>query len=81
MLRHIKIFSHDSQTTEEIIKLLNTISIESCDELKVETIEDRDEIHSYCIERTPSIMLGCSIIHEGSIPTKEQILEWLSLKN
>ncbi len=81
MVRHIKIFSHDSQTTAEIIKLLHTTSMEIRDELEIEIIENEDEIHSYCIKRTPSIMLGSLVIHEGSVPTKKQILEWLSLKN
>jgi len=53
MPRHIKIFSHDSQTTGEIIKLLYKASIEVNGELEIETIENKDEIHSYCIERTP----------------------------
>lgn len=76
MPRHIKIFSHDSPTTAEIIKLLNEASIEVDGALEIETIENKDEIHSYCIERTPSIMLGSLVIHEGSIPTKKQIVEW-----
>ncbi|WP_316675445.1 thioredoxin family protein [uncultured Tolumonas sp.] len=77
MSRHIKIFSHDSDTTVEIIKLLNEVSTEYTIELEIEVIENKDEIYSYCVKCTPSIMLGSLVIHEGSIPTSKQIFEWL----
>jgi len=77
MPRHIKIFNNDSQTTAEIIKLLNAVSTEYAVELEIETIENKDEMTSYCVKRTPSIMLGSLVIHEGSVPTRQQILEWL----
>lgn len=77
MPRHIKIFSHDNQITAEIIKLFNAVSAEYSVELEIKTIENKDEIASYCVKRTPSIMLGSLVIHEGSTPTRKQILEWL----
>ena len=76
MPRHIKIFSHDSQITAEIIKLLNEASLGACDDLEIETIETKGEINSYCIKRTPCIMFGSLVIHEGSVPTRQQILGW-----
>ncbi|WP_316672937.1 thioredoxin family protein [uncultured Tolumonas sp.] len=76
MSRHIKIFSRDSDTTAEIIKLLSAVSTDYEIELEIEIIENKDEIYSYCVKHTPSIMIGSLVIHEGSVPTRQQIIEW-----
>lgn len=77
MSRHIKIFSHDSKITAEIIKLFNAVAAEYLVEFEMEIIENKDEITSYCVKHTPSIMLDSLVIHEGNMPTRKQILEWL----
>lgn len=76
MSRHIKILSHDRGEIEKITRLIGEVITECKIELAIEKIENDNEINSYCIKRRPGILLNSILVHDGSIPTKEQITEW-----
>jgi len=45
---------------------------------KAGKIEDMQQIVSYGVMSTPSVVIDGKVVHSGGIPTRDKVEEWLS---
>lgn len=46
--------------------------------VKLEKIEDMQQIVGYGVMSTPSVVIDGKVVHSGGIPTRDKVEEWLS---
>jgi small redox-active disulfide protein 2 len=57
--------------------LIGRVANETGKPVNVVKIEDMRKIMSYGVMSTPAVMVGGTVVHKGSVPTREQVLGWL----
>jgi small redox-active disulfide protein 2 len=62
------------RTTELIQKIVNETNADAV----VDKVSDIETILHYGIMSTPAIVVDEKVVHAGSIPRKEKIIEWLN---
>ena len=46
--------------------------------ITLEKIEDMQQIVSYGVMSTPSVVIDGKVVHSGGIPSRDKVEEWLS---
>ena len=77
----IKVLGSGCKNCDTTAKLIEQIAAENQLAIKIVKVEDVADIASYGVMSTPAVVMDEEVVHSGSIPTKQQIQTWLSVKS
>lgn len=74
----VKVLGGGCANCKKTVSLLEEISREKGVDIRLEKVEDIQDIMAYDVMSTPGVVLNGTVVHRGSVPTKEQIEGWLT---
>ena len=76
-MKVIKVLGSGCTKCNQTMDLIEKIAAEEGAEIQLEKVSDPAKIMAYNILSTPGVVVDEQVVHRGSIPKKEQVLEWL----
>jgi len=76
-MKVIKVLGSGCAKCSQTMDFIKEIAQQEGAEIEVEKVSDLAEIMKYKVMSTPAVVLDEKVVHTGSIPKKDQVLEWL----
>ncbi|WP_432451964.1 MULTISPECIES: thioredoxin family protein [unclassified Agarivorans] len=76
-MKHFKVLGSGCRNCKNTVALLEKAANELDSEISVEKVEQPAQIMAYGVMSTPAVVLDEQVIHKGSVPSYQQVLEWL----
>lgn len=77
-MKEIKVLGTGCANCKTTYALIEKIVAEQGVAVKLEKVEDLSEIIRYGVLSTPGVIVDGRLVHSGGIPSREQILAWLT---
>jgi len=74
----IKVLGSGCAKCKATADLITRIAAETGTAVQIEKIEDMRQIVGYGVMSTPAVLVGGKVVHKGSVPSREQVLSWLT---
>lgn len=76
-MKTIKVLGTGCAKCKSTMKLIEENAKAIGVEIELEKIEDLPQIMAYGVMSTPAVVLDETVVHKGSIPSKDQVVKWL----
>lgn len=76
-MKNIKVLGSGCAKCEQTADFIRQIAQKEGKEVSVEKVTDPMQIMRYKVLSTPAVVLDEKVVHSGSIPKREQVLQWL----
>jgi small redox-active disulfide protein 2 len=73
----IKVLGPGCAKCKTTVELIGTVAKEVGTEVQLTKVENMREIVSYGVMSTPGVVIGGKVVHVGSVPSRDQVKEWL----
>ncbi len=77
-MKNIKVLGPGCANCKTVAKLIAAVAQEKGIAIELEKIEEIREIMSFGILTTPGVVVDGQVVHAGSIPSRQQIEQWLT---
>ena len=77
-MKNIKVLGTGCSNCRNTIKLLETVAHEKGVEIRVEKVEDLQDIMRYGIMSTPGVVIEGQVVHAGGVPSRQRVEGWLT---
>lgn len=77
-MKTIKVLGGGCSGCESAYKLIESVAKARGQVVQLEKIDDFQEIMKFDVMSTPGIVIDGSVVHRGSVPTREQVEGWFS---
>ncbi len=77
-MKHIKVLGSGCKKCTKTAESIERIALEQGVEVTVTKETDLQVIMSYNVMSTPGVVIDEQLVHSGSMPHTDQIIEWLS---
>ncbi len=77
-MKNIKVLGSGCANCKTVAKLIAAVAEEKGIAIELEKIEEIREIMSFGILTTPGVVVDGQVVHAGSIPSRQQIEQWLT---
>ena len=77
-MKDIKVLGTGCAKCKSTVAIIEQVASAKGIPIKLEKIEDMQQIVSYGVMSTPSVVIDGKVVHSGGIPTRDKVEEWLS---
>lgn len=77
-MKDIKVLGTGCAKCKSTVAIIEQVASANGIPVKLEKIEDMQQIVSYGVMSTPSVVIDGKVVHSGGIPTRDKVEEWLS---
>jgi small redox-active disulfide protein 2 len=74
----IKVLGSGCRNCVRTAKLIEQIAQDQGIDATIEKVEDLPSIMAYGVMSTPGVVIDEKVVHAGGVPTRKQIIGWLS---
>jgi small redox-active disulfide protein 2 len=74
----IKVLGPGCAKCKATADMIARVAGEAGKEVSIEKIEDMRQIVSFGVMTTPAVVVGGKVVHNGSVPSHDQVLAWLN---
>jgi len=76
-MKIIKVLGSGCTKCNQTMDLIKEVAKQQGAEVEVEKVSEPAQIMQYKVLTTPAVVIDEKVVHSGSIPKKDQILQWL----
>ena len=76
-MKSIKVLGTGCANCKTTMKLIEDVAQEKGVEVKLEKVEQLQDIMSYGVMSTPSVVVDGKVVHAGGVPSRDKIAGWL----
>lgn len=76
-MHQIQVLGSGCPKCEKVAELIGAIAKEQGVEIELSKVSDPKVIMDFGVMRTPAVVVDQQLVHSGSIPTHEQVNQWL----
>ena len=73
----IKILGPGCAKCKATAELITRVAAETGTTVNIEKIQDMRQIVGYGVMTTPAVVIGGKVVHKGSVPSHDQVVDWL----
>jgi small redox-active disulfide protein 2 len=77
-MKDIKVLGTGCAKCKSTVAIIEQVAGAKGIPVKLEKIEDMQQIVGYGVMSTPSVVIDGKVVHSGGIPSREKVEEWLS---
>lgn len=77
-MKDIKVLGTGCAKCKSTVTIIEQVASAKGIPVRLEKIEDMQQIVSYGVMSTPSVVIDGRVVHSGGIPTRDRVEEWLS---
>ena len=77
-MKDIKVLGTGCAKCKSTVAIIEQVASAKGIPVKLEKIEDMQQIVSYGVMSTPSVVIDGKVVHSGGIQSREKVEEWLS---
>lgn len=77
-MKTIKVLGSGCSKCVKTAEIINKVAEELSTPIELIKVTDAEAIMGYAVMRTPAVVIDESVVHSGSIPTQDQIRNWLA---
>ncbi|PTT94379.1 thioredoxin family protein [Pseudomonas sp. HMWF031] len=77
-MKDIKVLGTGCAKCKSTVAIIEQVASAKGVRVKLEKIEDMQQIVGYGVMSTPSVVIDGKVVHSGGIPSREKVEEWLS---
>ena len=77
-MHDVKVLGGGCANCETTIKLVEEVAREKGVEIQLEKIGDIQDIMAYDVMSTPGVVINGTVVHRGSVPTRDKVEGWFS---
>lgn len=75
-MKDIKVLGTGCANCKNTVKLIDDIAREKGVEIRLEKIEDIQQIMAYAVMSTPAVVIDGKVVHAGGVPTRSKAESW-----
>ena len=76
-MKTIQVLGSGCAKCNQTMDLIQAVATEAGAQIELVKVSDPIQIMKYKVLSTPAVVVDEAVVHTGSIPKKEQILQWL----
>ena len=76
-MKNIKVLGTGCANCKTTMKLIGDAAKEKGVEIKLEKIEQLQDIMAYGVMSTPGVVVDGKVVHAGGVPSRDKIAGWL----
>jgi len=76
-MKSIKVLGTGCANCKTTMKLIEDVAQEKGVEVKLEKVEQLQDIMSYGVMSTPGVVVDGKVVHAGGVPSRDKIAGWL----
>ena len=77
-MKDIKVLGTGCAKCKSTVAIIEQVASAKGVPVKLEKIEDMQQIVNYGVMSTPSVVIDGKVVHSGGIPSRDKVEEWLS---
>ncbi|PIV73517.1 MAG: thioredoxin family protein [Rhodobacteraceae bacterium CG17_big_fil_post_rev_8_21_14_2_50_65_11] len=74
----IKILGPGCAKCKATAEMIARVAGEAGRDVTIEKIEDMRQIVGFGVMTTPAVVIGGKVVHKGTVPSHDQVLDWLN---
>lgn len=78
-MKSIKVLGTGCANCKTTLKLIEEVAKEKGVEIRLEKVEQLQDIISYGVMSTPGVVIDGKVVHAGGIPGRDKIVQWLAV--
>jgi len=75
-MKDIKVLGTGCANCKTTVKLIDDIAREKGVEIRLEKIEDIQQIMTYAVMSTPAVVIDGKVVHAGGVPARSKAESW-----
>lgn len=75
-MKNIKVLGTGCANCKNTVKLIDDIAREKGVEIRLEKIEDIQQIMTYAVMSTPAVVIDGKVVHAGGVPARSKAESW-----
>ena len=75
-MKDIKVLGTGCANCKNTVKLIDDIAREKGVEIRLEKIEDIQQIMAYAVMSTPAVVVDGKVVHAGGVPARTKAESW-----
>ncbi|PLP94010.1 thioredoxin family protein [Pseudomonas sp. FFUP_PS_473] len=77
-MKDIKVLGSGCAKCKSTVAIIEQVASATDIPVKLEKIEDMQQIVSYGVMSTPSVVIDGKVVHSGGVPSRDKVEQWLS---
>lgn len=77
-MKDIKVLGSGCAKCKSTVAIIEQVASATGIPVKLEKIEDMQQIVSYGVMSTPSVVIDGKVVHSGASPSRDKVEQWLS---
>ncbi|WP_065761205.1 thioredoxin family protein [Pseudomonas defluvii] len=77
-MKDIKVLGSGCAKCKSTVAIIEQVASATGIQVKLEKIEDMQQIVSYGVMSTPSVVIDGKVVHSGGVPSRDKVEQWLS---
>ncbi|ATR83239.1 thioredoxin family protein [Pseudomonas defluvii] len=77
-MKDIKVLGSGCAKCKSTVAIIEQVASATGIPVKLEKIEDMQQIVSYGVMSTPSVVIDGKVVHSGGVPSRDKVEQWLS---
>ena len=77
-MQDVKVLSGGCANCKNTVKLVEEVAQEKGVSINLEKVEDIQDIMAYDVMSTPGVVINGTVVHRGSVPSRDKVEEWFS---
>ncbi len=77
-MKHVKILGPGCRNCQTTFKLVEEVARAQGVEIKLEKVEQIQDIMQYPIAATPAVVIDGEVVHSGGIPDRKKVESWFT---
>lgn len=78
-MKDIKVLGSGCAKCKSTVAIIEQVASATGIPVKLEKIEDMQQIVSYGVMSTPSVVIDGKVVHSGGVPSRDKVEQWLSV--
>jgi small redox-active disulfide protein 2 len=75
-MKDIKVLGMGCANCKNTAALIEQVAADQGSEIRLEKIEDMQQIARYGVMRTPAVVIDGQVVHAGGVPARDQVEQW-----
>ena len=78
-MTNVKVLGSGCAKCKATFDLIESVARQSGHPVELEKVENMLDIMTYDVMSTPAVVVNNKVVHRGSVPSKDNVLDWLSI--
>lgn len=79
-MKSVKVLGTGCANCKTTMKLIEDAAKENGVEVRLEKVEQLQDIMAYGVMSTPGVVVDGKVVHAGGVPSRDKIVQWLATK-